>query len=143
MEQVQNGDKVKIHYMAKTNESILFDSSAQKKSLEVTVGHEDILPTLEKALIGMKVGEKKSVPLPAQDAFGPYVPELIYSVEKTQLPQNITLSVGQQVKIQLDGEHPSLVTVKEISHDAIVFDANHPLAGKDLVFDLIVMEINK
>ena len=109
--------------------------------MELIVGKDDIIPAFEKALLGMHKGEKKSIFIPAKEAFGPYQNELISTVEKNQLPPNIKLEIGQMLQIQQPDGSTLLVTVTEVAPNEITFDANHPLAGKDLTFDIELVEI--
>lgn len=141
MQEVKKGDKIKVHYKAIFHNEVLFDSSVQPEPMEITLGQDNIIPAFEQALLGMHKGEKKSIFVPAKEAFGPYQNELISKVEKTQLPENLQLEVGQMLQIQQPDGSSLLVTVKDITSNDVTFDANHPLAGKDLTFDIEVIEI--
>lgn len=139
--EVKLGDTVKLHYKAKAEDLIIFDSSTQMDPLVFTVGDGQILPAFENALIGMKAGDKKTINLLSVDAFGPYTEELITTVDKSELPPNLEMEKGQQLQIQQPDGQVMLVKVVKISDKDITFDANHPLAGKDIAFDIHLLEI--
>jgi peptidylprolyl isomerase len=139
--EVKFGDTVKVHYKAKTEDLVIFDSSYQMDPLIFTIGDGQIIPAFEKALIGMKAGERKTINLEAEDAFGPYMDELVTTVEKNQLPPNLDLQKDQQLQIQQPDGQILLVKVLKINDRCVTFDANHPLAGKDITFDIHLIEI--
>lgn len=139
--EVKFGDTVKVHYKAKTKDFVIFDSSIQMDPLVFTIGDGQIIPAFEKALIGMKAGDKKTINLLANDAFGPYMEELVTTIEKNQLPPNIDLKQDQQLQIQQPDGQIILVKVIKINDNTVTFDANHPLAGKDITFDIHLVEI--
>ena len=141
--EVKFGDTVKVHYKAKSQDSLIFDSSSQIDPLIFTIGDGQIIPAFEKALIGMQEGEDKSIKLNPDEAFGPYLDELITTVEKSQLPPNLDIKKDQQLQIQQPDGQVLLVKVIDITDDSITFDANHPLAGKDITFDIHLVEIVK
>ncbi|NGX63128.1 MAG: FKBP-type peptidyl-prolyl cis-trans isomerase SlyD [Candidatus Anoxychlamydiales bacterium] len=139
--EVKMGDTVKLHYKAKTEDLIIFDSSTQMDPLVFTLGDGQILPAFEVALIGMKVGDKKTINLQSEEAFGPYIQELITTVNKDELPPNLDLEKNQQLQIQQPDGQVILVKVADITDAAVIFDANHPLAGKDIEFDIHLLSI--
>ncbi|KKM61916.1 MAG: FKBP-type 16 kDa peptidyl-prolyl cis-trans isomerase [Candidatus Anoxychlamydiales bacterium] len=138
---VKMGDTVKLHYKAKTADLLIFDSLTQMDPLVFTVGDGQILTAFENALIGMKAGEKKIINLQSDDAFGPYVEELITTVDKSELPSNLEIEKDQQLQIQQPDGQIILVKVIDMTDKDITFDANHPLAGKDIEFDIHLIEI--
>lgn len=139
--EVKFGDTVKVHYKAMTNDILIFDSSNQIDPLVFTIGDGQIIPAFEQALIGMKTGEKKIINLLAEDAFGLYLEELITTIEKNQLPPNLDLKIDQQLQIQQPDGQIILVKVVHIGDKSITFDANHPLAGKNITFDIHLLQI--
>ncbi len=141
MSQVKQNDTVKVHYTGKLADGQIFDSSVDKEPLEFTLGQGQLIPGFEKGLIDMKENEKKTVNIPKEEAYGEPKEELIQEVEKSQLPEEIKPEVGMGlVSKSPDGREMNLV-VTDVKDDTIVVDGNHPLAGKDLVFDLEVVEI--
>ncbi len=141
MSQVKTNDTVKVHYTGKLTNGQVFDSSLEREPIEFTVGGGQIIPGLENGLIDMKVNEKKTIEIPQAEAYGDVKDELFMEVPKSQLPQEIEPEVGMGlVSKNPDGSERQL-RVAEVKDDSILVDANHPLAGQDLVFDVEVMEI--
>jgi peptidylprolyl isomerase len=133
---VKQGDKVKIHYTGKLEDGTIFDSSAEREPLEFTVGSGQIIPGFEKAVLEMGQGEKKTINIPSDEAYGPYREEMVMKVEKTQLPPDLKPEVGQQLKMSQPDGSAAVLLVKEIAEKDVTLDANHPLAGKTLIFEL-------
>ncbi|MBI6115223.1 FKBP-type peptidyl-prolyl cis-trans isomerase [Salegentibacter maritimus] len=142
MSQVKANDTVKVHYTGKLTDGQVFDSSVERgEPIEFTMGQGQLIPGFEKGLIDMKVNEKKTINIPKEEAYGEPKEELIQEVQKSQLPEEIKPEVGMGlVSKSPDGQEMNLV-VRDVKEDSIVVDGNHPLAGKDLVFDLEVVEI--
>ncbi|MGY5849439.1 FKBP-type peptidyl-prolyl cis-trans isomerase [Salegentibacter sp. F14] len=142
MSQVKQNDTVKVHYTGKLTDGQVFDSSVERgEPIEFTMGEGQLIPGFEKGLIDMEVNEKKTINIPKEEAYGEPREELIQEVPKSQLPEEIKPEVGMGlVSKSPDGREMNLV-VKEVKDESIVVDGNHPLAGKDLVFDLEVVEI--
>lgn len=140
MIKAKNGDTVKVHYIAKADERVIFDSS-EKDPLKLTIGKNQIIPILEKELIGMALGESKTIEVPSKEAFGPYLSELVSEIPREDIPRNLELKVGQQLQIERSDGDAIIVTVKDLDDKKAVLDANHPLAGKDLIFSIKLIEI--
>ncbi|GAB6057430.1 FKBP-type peptidyl-prolyl cis-trans isomerase [Desulfonatronum parangueonense] len=140
MTQAQTGNNVKVHYTGRLDNGQVFDSSADRDPLEFTLGQGQLISGFEKAVTGMQVGDKKTVTIPAEDAYGTRQEELLFSVERAQLPDHIQPEVGQQLQVSQDGQ-ATVVTVAELTDTTITLDANHPLAGENLTFDLEVVEV--
>lgn len=141
MSQVKANDTVRVHYTGKLTDGTVFDSSVEREPLEFTMGQGQLIPGFEKGVLDMKVNEKKTINIPSDEAYGEPRPELIQEVGKEQLPEDLTPEVGMAlVSRSPDGQEMNLV-VKEVKDQSIVVDANHPLAGRDLIFDLEVLEI--
>ena len=141
MSNAQTGDKVRIHYTGKLDDGTQFDSSRGRDPLEFKLGDGAIIPGFEKAVNGMAVGDSKSVSIPPEDAYGQRHEQLVQEVPKSALPEEIEPAVGMQLQSQApDGQVMQLV-VTEVSDDAITVDGNHPLAGKNLNFDIELVEI--
>lgn len=142
MSQVKQNDAVKVHYTGKLEDGQVFDSSVERgEPIEFTLGQGQLIPGFEDGLIGMEVNEKKTINIPKEEAYGEPKAELIQEVDKNQLPEELKPEVGMPlVSKSPDGREINLV-VTEVKDESIVVDANHPLAGKDLIFDLEVLEI--
>jgi len=142
MSQVKQNDKVKVHYTGKLATGEVFDSSIDREPLEFQVGQGQLIPGFENGIIDMKVSEKKTIIIPASEAYGESREELIQEVPKDRLPQEIQPEVGMGLVSKApDGSEIQLI-VKEVKEDAIVVDGNHPLAGKELTFEIEVVSIN-
>jgi len=138
---VKNGDTVKIHYTARLKDGNVFESSKGHVPFQFKVGDGSVIPGLEKAVIGMKVGESKTVEVPPEDAFGPRYEELIFKVDRSSIPSDIEPFIGQNLQMQHpDGGYINL-TVTDITEDTVTLDANHPLAGNMIIFDVELIEI--
>jgi len=141
MSQVKNGDTVKVHYTGKLENGKVFDTSEDRQPREFTLGSGKIVPGFEKGIIGMEVGEAKTITVPPEEAYGPRRNELIVDVEKTDLPENITPAIGKQLQIRQKDGNPIKVTITDMNEDTVTLDANHPLAGNTLFFDVELVEI--
>ena len=137
----KNGDKVKIHYKGTLQDGSVFDSSEGRDPLEFTLGSGQVIAGFDEAVSGMNVGEKKSVTIPVEKAYGKRNDELVMEIPREQVPPDITPEVGQ--KLQMGGANGELilVTIVDVSDSHIILDANPPLAGEDLNFDIELMEI--
>ncbi len=141
MAQVKNGDKVKVHYTGKLVNGEQFDSSVGREPLEFTVGAGMMIKGFDIALPGMAVGDKKTVNIAAVDAYGEKDPNAIIPFPKENVPADMKLEPGMQLTLTNQEGQPFPVVVTEIKDDVIVLDANHFLAGQELVFDIELVEI--
>jgi peptidylprolyl isomerase len=141
MAQAQNGDAVKVRYTGKLHDGTIFESSEERDGLEFQLGGQQILPGVEKAVVGMSVGESKTITIAASDAYGPHRPELTVAVKRSDLPDDIEPEVGRQLVVRQPSGKASRVTVTDVDEESVTLDGNHPLAGKDLTFDLQLLEI--
>lgn len=142
MSQVKSGDTVAIHYTGTLLDGSTFDSSEGRDPLEFVVGSGQIIPGLDVALPGMAVGDKKTVQIACADAYGPLNPDMRQAVPREGIPPEIQLEVGMQLQMQTPDGQAMPVTVVELDDATVTLDANHPLAGKDLKFDIEVMRID-
>lgn len=141
MTQVKSGDKVRIHYHGKLTSGETFDSSAGREPLEFEVGSGMVIPGFDAGVTGMIVGEKKTIHIPFAEAYGPRNPEMIVHMPKERFPADMEIEVGMPLGMSDQEGHQFQVTIVEIKENEVVLDANHPLAGEDLVFDLELVEI--
>ena len=139
----RSGDTITVHYTGRLADGRVFDSSEGREPLELTVGEGEVIPGFEHALTQMEPGEERTVTIPADEAYGPHRPELMVSVDRAELPDHIQPEVGQQLQVRADDGHTAIVTVAEVSDGQVTLDANHPLAGEDLTFDLRLVEVVK
>ncbi|MBN1347043.1 MAG: peptidylprolyl isomerase [Phycisphaerae bacterium] len=139
--QAQQGDTVRVHYTGKFDDETVFDSSDGRDPLEFTLGQGQVIPGLEQAVVGMAPGDTKTATIPMDDAYGPHQAEMVMNVDRGDLPPNIDPQVGQQLQSRLQDGQVIVLTVTDVTEAAVTLDANHPLAGKDLVFDIELVEI--
>lgn len=135
-------DKVKVHYKGTLSNGEVFDSSEGRDPLEFTIGTGEIIPGFENGVLGMQVEESKTINIPAAEAYGEPLEELIQEVPKAQLPQEINPEVGMQLISQGPNGQQTPLVVTEVKEESIMVDANHPLAGKDLTFELTLVSIS-
>ncbi len=140
MSTIKNGSAVKVHYKGQLKDGTLFDSSEQKGPLEFTMGQGQLIPGFEKAVVGLSVGDTTVANIPAAEAYGEPNPQMIMQVQKSQLPADIKPEVGLELMLnQPNGPIP--VAITDITDEIVTIDANHPLAGRDLIFNIEVVEI--
>ncbi len=142
MTQVKTGDTVSIHYTGTLLDGSTFDSSDGREPLQFEVGSGQVIPGLDRALPGMAVGDKKTVNVPCDQAYGPIQPQRRQSVPRGNIPAEIPLEIGLQLQAQASEGQAVPVTVVEIGDDEVTLDGNHPLAGQDLVFAIELVSIN-
>jgi len=141
MSQVKENDTVKVHYTGKLSNGQVFDSSLQREPLEVTLGQGALIPGFEKGIIDMKLNEKKTINIPVAEAYGEVQKELLYEVKKEQLPADMAPEVGMGLASKGEDGREVQFRIAEVNDDHIIADANHPLAGQDLTFELELVEI--
>ena len=141
MDLVKENDTVRVHYTGKLTNGDVFDSSEGRDPLEFTLGQGQIIPGFEKGVLNMKVNEKKTIEIPSTEAYGERREDMIQEVPKNQLPPDIKPEVGMGLVSRTPQGQEMRLTVAEVKDESIVVDATHPLAGKDLVFDVELVEI--
>ena len=138
----KSGDKVSVHYTGKHTTGEIFDSSVGRTPLEFQIGSGMVIKGFDDGVTGMQIGEKKTIHIPAAEAYGEHSPENTVTIERTQIPANIELEIGMSLNMHQDGGHVMEVMVTDLTETHVTLDANHPLAGKDLTFDLELVAIN-
>lgn len=141
MSEAKSGDTVRINYTGTLKTGETFDSSEGRDPLEFVVGSGQIIPGLDAAIPGMAVGETKKVEVPCAQAYGETNPDARQAVPRAEIPDNIPLDLGTQLQMQTPQGQTVQVVVAEVTEEEVTLDANHPLAGKDLVFDIEVVDI--
>ncbi|MBT8170118.1 FKBP-type peptidyl-prolyl cis-trans isomerase [Falsiruegeria litorea] len=142
MTQAKSGDTVRIHYTGTLLDGSTFDSSEGRDPLEFVVGSGQIIPGLDVAIPGLAVGDKKEVNVPCQEAYGPINPEMRQAIPREGIPDEVPLETGIQLQMQSPDGQVLPVTVVEMDEATVTLDANHPLAGQDLIFNIEVTSIN-
>ena len=141
MTQAKQGDTVQIHYTGTLTDGTVFDSSQGRDPLEFEVGSGMIIPGLDAAIPGMAVGDTKTVEVPSDQAYGPQHPEARQPIPRSQLPDDIPQEVGTRLQMQRPDGQVVNVVIADVTDTEIVIDANHPLAGKDLTFEIEVVDV--
>jgi peptidylprolyl isomerase len=141
MQQAKNGDKVKVHYTGKLTNGEQFDSSAGRAPLEFTVGAGQMIKGFDTAIPGMVAGDKKTITIPAHEGYGERSEDAIIEFPKSNIPADIELAPGMQLTLSNQHGQPVPVAVAEVKDDVVILDANHFLAGKELIFDIELVEI--
>jgi peptidylprolyl isomerase len=136
------GDTVSVHYTGTLQDSTVFDTSLGKEPLSFTIGAGQMITGFENAVIGMKVGEKKTVTLPPEQAYGAYRNDLIITMERSKFPGSMTLTIGQKVQLQNSYGQTFNATIVNINAATVTLDANHELAGKTLIFEIELVSIS-
>lgn len=141
MTQAKTGDTVSIHYTGTLSDGSTFDSSEGREPLEFTIGSGQIIPGLDAALPGMTVGDKKTVEVPADEAYGQPDPNARQAVPRADIPDDIPLEIGTRLQVQTPQGQVMPVTVVEATEEQVILDANHPLAGQDLTFAIELISV--
>lgn len=143
MAQVKNGDKVAINYTGRLLDGTIFDSSQGKDPLAFTIGSGQVIPGFEEAVMGMSLGESKTVNIPVEKAYGPRNEEMVINIPLSQVPSDINPEVGMQLQLMNESNQPIVVRVVEVTDEHVSLDANPPLAGKELVFEIELVTVNE
>ena len=139
--QAKTGDTVQVHYKGTFEDGTVFDSSEGGDPLRFTIGEEQVIRGFEDAIVGMAVGDRKREVISADRAYGTHEEDLVFSVGRDQLPDGTSVEVGDTLRIGFADGQTAAVQVAEIGDDTLTLDANHPLAGKTLIFDLQLVDI--
>lgn len=137
----KDGDTVKVHYTGTLESGEVFDTSQEREPLEFTLGQGQLIPGFEKAVIGLNVGDSTKVDIPSGEAYGELREDLVLNVPKDQLPADVEPQVGMQLQVNQPNGQPVPVRITNITDEELTLDANHPLAGKDLSFEIELVEV--
>ncbi len=143
MATIKQGDTVKVHYTGTIADGTVFDTSKEREPLEFTIGEGKLIPGFEKAVVGMDVGDSSKVTIPSDEAYGEKREDMVIDVERNQIPPDIKPEVGQQLQIQQKDGGAIPVVITDVTEQAVQLDANHPLAGQDLTFEIEVVDVVK
>ena len=149
MAQAKQGDRVKVHYTGKLADGTVFDSSECEDDgcecgtgpLEFTIGASEVIPGFDVAVLGMDIGETRTVTIPVDQAYGEHMEEMVAEVPRADLPADLVVEVGQQLEVTQENGQIFQVLITEVADDQITIDANHPLAGRELTFVIRLVEI--
>lgn len=137
----KQGDTVRVHYTGRLEDGSVFDTSLGRDPIEFVLGAGQVIPGFEEAIVGMNPGESKVVKVLAEQAYGLYRPDLVVEIARSEVPPELDLEVGLQLVLRQPEGQLIPVTVAELSESTVTLDANHPLAGQDLTFDIQLVEI--
>ena len=141
MTNAKEGDTVKVHYTGSFEDGTVFDTSEGKEPLEFTVGAGEVIPGFDSAVLGMATGDNKEIQVPMTEAYGPHHDELVLTIEREHIPMESDPVEGMMLQAHLKDGQTVMVQVTDVKDDSITLDANHPLAGKDLTFQITLLEI--
>ena len=141
MSQAKEGDKVKVHYKGSFKDGKVFDSSEGKDPLEFTIGKKMVVRGFENAIVGMAAGEKKKISIQPKEAYGEFREDLVATIDRSEIPDDINPEVGMMLQVSPKPGRPTAVAVTELNEKTLTLDGNHPLAGKELTFDLNLVSI--
>lgn len=144
MSKAQSGDTVKVHYKGTLSDGQLFDSSEGREPLQFLLGSGQVIKGFDDGVTGMLIGEKKTIQIPSDEAYGPLDEDLLIKFDRSQIPAEIPLELGITLNMHQEGTGQVMpVIVREVREDVVILDANHPLAGQDLTFELELVAINE
>lgn len=141
MTHAKTGDTIKVHYTGTLDDGTLFETSVGGEPIDLTLGNGEVIPGFEKGVEGMAVGDKRSIRIPAAEAYGDYYPEYVQEFDRSQINAEGELQVGMEINATTPDGHSFVVFVTALNGDKVTVDGNHPMAGKDLNFELELVEI--
>ena len=142
MAQAKEGDTVKVHYTGRLEDGSVFDTSAKGDPLQFTIGMRQMIPGFEEAVVGMNPGESKTVTIPPDKGYGSHHAQMVLEADRKEFPEHVNLQIGRTIRIGQQAGGPTLeLRVMALSEASVTLDANHPLAGKELTFDIHLIEI--
>lgn len=141
MAEAKQGDTVRIHYTGKLDDGTVFDSSEGREPLEFTLGAEEVIPGFEKAVLGMSPGETRTATINPDEGYGDFQDDMVFQVDRDRLPSDLTPEIGTELRVRTPDDSMIPVIIVDVQDDKVTIDANHPLAGRDLVFDITLVEI--
>jgi len=141
MQEAKSGNQVKVHYHGRLQDGTTFDSSEGRSPLEFEVGAGQVIKGFDDGVLGMKQGDKKTIHIRVEEAYGEKSEDMIIEFPKDQFPPDMKPEVGMQLNLRGQDGRNFPVVISEIKDDAVVLDGNHPLAGKDLIFDIEMVEV--
>ncbi len=141
MTQAKQGDTVNVHYTGKLVDGTIFDTSRNRNPLQFTIGKGQVIMGFEQAINGMNTGESKTITVPMNNAYGPHREEMVITMDRSKLPSDLDPKVGQRLELTQMDDRNILVTVTYVTDSMLILDANHPLSGKDLIFDIELVGI--
>ena len=143
MAEAKQGDAVQVHYTGKLEDGTVFDTSQDREPLEFTIGEDRVIPGFESAVLGMEPGDSKTQELPPDDAYGQRREDMVMELDRGQIPEDLDPEVGQQLHLRMEDGQRVPVVITKLGEESVTIDANHPLAGKKLIFDIELISIGE
>lgn len=141
MAQAKSGDTVTVHYTGKLEDGTVFDSSSDREPIQFAIGEGNLIPGFEQAVVGMSPGEAKTEMIPAEQAYGRHFEEMVLVVDRQQIPPDMPIDIGTQLQIRQETGDMIPVIITDVTESEVTLDANHPLAGEDLTFEIELVDI--
>lgn len=141
MAEAKEGDEVQVHYTGKLEDGTVFDTSEDGEPLSFTIGEERVIPGFEEAVTGMEPGDSKTTEVDPEQAYGEHREDMVMEMEKDQIPSEVDPEVGQQLQLRLENGQTVPVLITALGEDTVTIDANHPLAGRKLIFEIEVVDV--
>jgi FKBP-type peptidyl-prolyl cis-trans isomerase 2 len=139
--QANEGDEVQVHYTGKLEDGTIFDSSEDGEPLSFTIGENRVIPGFEEAVTGMEPGDSKTTEVEPEQAYGEHREDMVMEMDRDQIPGEVDPEVGQQLQLRLENGQTVPVLITALGEDTVTIDANHPLAGRKLIFDIEVVDV--
>ncbi|MBI1262711.1 MAG: peptidylprolyl isomerase [Rhizobiales bacterium] len=136
-----SGDTVKIHYTGTLSDGSVFDSSANREPIEFAIGSQSVIPGFESAVLGMNPGDSKKVTIPSAEAYGEHDPRMVQEVPRAELPPEMQLELGMRLAARGENGQEIPLVVTALNDETVRLDANHPLAGQDLTFEITLVSV--
>lgn len=143
MARAKKGDTVEVHYTGKLEDGTVFDTSQDREPLSFTLGEEKVIPGFEKAVEGMEPGDTKTEELSPQEAYGERREDMVMELERDQIPEDVDPQVGQQLQLRMQNGQTVPVVITDLGEESVTIDANHPLAGKKLIFEIELLDVEE
>lgn len=143
MARAKKGDTVEVHYTGKLEDGTVFDTSQDREPLSFTLGEDKVIPGFEKAVEGMEPGDTKTEELSPDDAYGQHREDMVMELEREQIPDNVDPQVGQQLQLRMQDGQTVPVVITDLGDESVTIDANHPLAGKKLIFEIELLDVEE
>jgi peptidylprolyl isomerase/FKBP-type peptidyl-prolyl cis-trans isomerase SlpA len=141
--QAQEGDQVQVHYTGKLEDGTVFDESQEGEPLSFTIGEDRVIPGFEEAVTGMEPGDEKTKEVDPEQAYGEHREDMVMEMERGQIPDEVDPEVGQQLQLRLENGQTVPVLITALGEDTVTIDANHPLAGRKLIFEIEVLDVEE
>jgi len=141
--QAKQGDEVQVHYTGKLEDGTVFDTSEDGEPLSFTIGENRVIPGFEEAVTGMEPGDSKTTEVDPEQAYGEHREDMVMEMERDQIPEDVDPEVGQQLQLRLENGQTVPVLITALGEDSVTIDANHPLAGRKLIFDIELLDVSE